>query len=177
MKHTYATKNNKRGAYGATRLMGRCVRALALVLALVLLASCTPASTKSPSLWISSGAAKPGDTGVQVQVVVEDNPGWFCFVFTPVYDTSRLVLTDTQVNTEGLGGTDPEIGQRIVWLGDDADSTFNGTIITFTFDVLPDAPEGAASVTLGWSEGDVCNYDEEDIYPIITPGYITVSNE
>jgi hypothetical protein len=133
------------------------------------------------AIGVKSVEAKPGETTVTVEFVIANNPGWYSFTFTPVYDTTRLSLDinkDTVwVNIDEMDG-DLTLGKRIVWLGGDEDSTFNGVFMRLTFTVLDNAPVGNAKVSLTWqSNGDVCNYDEEDVNPIMVPGYVVVPCE
>ena len=132
-----------------------------------------PSGSTEPTWTVGNVSGKPGQT-VTVPVIFTNNPGIFSFTISTEYDTTRLLLTGATINLEGLGGSQT-IGKRFVWLGDDADSTFNGEILYLTFEILADAPAGDASVTIFYEIGNVCNYDEEDVLPVIVPGKVTVT--
>ena len=124
-------------------------------------------------------AVEPGDT-VTVEFEISNNPGWYSFTFTPVYDTTRLALEinndNVWVNLDEMDG-DLTLGTRMVWLGGDEDSNFNGVFMKLTFTVLDNAPAGEAEVSLSWNLGDLCNYDEEDVTPVMVAGTVTVDSE
>ena len=179
------------------------MRVLILMLALLLMASCSPApvepvettsgqptaavtttggqptessleevggSQDKPTVWVESVTAKAGDT-VEVKAHIENNPGIMAFVFGFEYDTSRLELLNAE--TIPAFGDDSEYIRKLVWLGDE-DSTYNGEFILLTFKVLEDAKPGDSAVHIVCGEGDVCNYDEEDVYFTFVDGTVTV---
>jgi hypothetical protein len=123
-------------------------------------------------VWVSSETAKAGET-VQVHVYVENNPGVMAFVYGFDYDTTRLELADVTVPVATWGGSF-EYSRKIAWIGDQ-DMAVNGEMMTLTFRVLTDAQPGDAAVKVICTEGDVCNYDEEDIYFAYVDGKVTVT--
>ena len=100
----------------------------------------TAPDPNAPTVTVGTVSGAPGET-VTVAAVLKNNPGIFSFTFSIDYDTTRLKLTDASVNIDALGGSET-VASRIVWLGDDADSTFNGEIVYLTFEILAGAPAG-----------------------------------
>ena len=163
MKHTYEKKVNPRG------MTGRCVCALALALVMLLLASCS--TPTNPTISVGSVEAKAGET-VEVTVSIQDNPGIMAFIFGFEYDTERLLLVNATVLSEF--GEDSEYDRRLVWVGS-RDTTYNGAFVALTFQVLADAAPGDATVSVVFEDGDVCNYDEEDVALSVISGKVTVT--
>mgnify|MGYP003305432932 CR=1 FL=1 len=63
--------------------------------------------------------------------------------------------------------------KKAVWFNE-ADITTNGNYLKLTFKVLDNAAAGDAQVTVTYADGDISNYDEEDVEFEITAGKITV---
>ena len=124
------------------------------------------------TVTVGSVSGKVGET-VTVPVTIENNPGIYCYALAIEYDTTRLSLVSMKANTDDWGGSET-VGSKIVWDSSDGDVAFNGLMLTLTFEILADAAEGDAAVTVIYEEGDICNYDEEDIIPVIVPGAVTV---
>ena len=54
----------------------------------------------------------------------------------------------------------------------------DGVVLTLTFTILDTAEQGSESVVmLTYTEGDICNYDEEDVFFAIAEGKVTVGAE
>ena len=190
MKHTNVTNKSTRATYGvSSRFTARCLRMIAFGLMLLLLTSCSSptqgnsnlgtndskapptGSYADPTVWVSTETAKAGDT-VSVHVYVENNPGIMVFIYGFEYDTTRLELTDAVVPSTWGGSF--EYSRKIAWLGD-RDVAIDGEMITLTFRVLTDATPGDAAVKVVYTEGNVCNYDEEDVYFAYVDGKVTVT--
>ena len=126
----------------------------------------------TPTFVIGTASAHPGET-VDVTVTLKNNPGIFSFCLTPVYDESIMTLTNVAL-ADGFGGS-ITVDNRIVWLGDDADVATNDLVLTLTFQILDTAELGTDSaVMLTYVDGDICNYDEEDVYFYVAEGKVTV---
>ena len=145
---------------------------IALFLAAVLAFSCVIIVTAAgtPTIKVLTATAAPGET-VTLDVQIQNNPGINTFALGFKYDTSRLSLKDVRVES-ALGGQ-YSYGTRVVWLND-ANSTYNGKILTLTFDVLDSAKEGDASVSVTYSAGDISDYDENDVNFSLVSGKVMV---
>ena len=125
-----------------------------------------------PTLTVETVKAEPGET-VEVNVFIENNPGIYCYALAFEYDTTRLNLVDKAANTTDWGGSQT-VGTKLVWDSSTGDIDFDGLMLTLTFEVLADAADGNAEVTIVYDEGDLCNFDEEDVLPVILSGYVMV---
>ena len=145
---------------------------IAVVLAAILAFSCVAVAgaAGTPTIKVMSASAAPGET-VTLDVQMQNNPGINTFSLGFEYDTSRLKLKDVKVES-ALGGQ-YSYGTRVVWLND-ANSTYNGKILTLTFDVLDNAKDGDASVAVTYSAGDISDYDENDVNFSLVSGKVTV---
>ena len=145
---------------------------IAVVLAAILAFSCVAVAgaAGTPTIKVMSASAAPGET-VTLDVQMQNNPGINTFSLGFKYDTSRLKLKDVKVES-ALGGQ-YSYGTRVVWLND-ANSTYNGKILTLTFDVLDNAKDGDASVAVTYSAGDISDYDENDVNFSLVSGKVTV---
>ena len=129
----------------------------------------------TPTMSVSSVSGNPGDT-VEVTVTLKNNPGIFSFCVGVEYDDTVMTMTDVKL-TEGFGGS-ITADNRIVWLGEAADVSTDGVVLTLTFTILATAEQGSESVImLTYTEGDICNYDEEDVFFAIVEGKVTVGTE
>ena len=126
----------------------------------------------TPTMTLSSVSGNPGEM-VDVTVTLKNNPGIFSFTLGVAYDDTKMVLTDV-VLTDGFGGS-IVADNRIVWLADDVDIDTDGVVLTLTFTILDTAEAGSeVAVTLTYADGDICNYDEEDVYFAIVEGTVTI---
>ena len=124
------------------------------------------------AITVGTATAAPG-AEVTVPVSVSNNPGFNTFVLGIAYDTTRLSLNTVTVNPN-LGGQFT-YANKAVWLGG-ADTAYNGEILSLTFTVLQNAPEGDAYVNVTYNAGDISNYNEDDVNFAVVPGKITVIN-
>ena len=140
-----------------------------LVLALMLgamVVTANAAGTGSASLSAGTTEAQPGDT-FTVKFSITSNPGIFGLIYTPSYDTSRLKL----VKMEGAD-SNWTCTQNAVWMNSALeDSTFTGSVVTLTFQVLDSAAVGTASIGGTVEAG---NYNEEVISFSVSPCSVTV---
>ena len=106
-----------------------------------------------------------------VEVSVENNPGICSFSFRINYDSSKFTLDSVEVNPE-LGGNFT-FGQKAVWVAA-GDYTADGVLFTITFTANNDVQLGESAVSLSYSNGDIINFNEDDVDFNLTPGTITI---
>ncbi|MBQ6118818.1 MAG: hypothetical protein IJK98_06265, partial [Clostridia bacterium] len=147
--------------------MKKCL-ALLLSLLLVTVFFTLSASAADPTITVGSANAAPGET-VAIDVSLSNNPGINSFSLGFAYDEALLTLKTVTASPE-LGGQFT-YAKKAVWLNS-ADSDYNGAILTLTFDTAADAA-GTAEVAVTYEEGDIINYDEDDVSFAVVPGKIT----
>ena len=118
-----------------------------------------PVDPNAPTILVGSVSAVPGAT-VSVDVSLKNNPGINTFVLGFNYDTARLTLKNVAVNP-ALGGQF-QYKNKAVWLNG-SDTTYNGVILTLTFEVSENAAEGDAEIAVTYDAGDIADYDENDV--------------
>ncbi len=126
-------------------------------------------SEYTPTLSLSSTTAARGDE-VTVSLSISDNPGIMALTIGIAFDDIRLEFV--RGNDSGFTGWSVTSGNA-AWIGNN-DSTFNGEILTLTYKVKDDAPEGDAVVTIVCGDGDMADSSETPYIPVIEPGKITV---
>lgn len=140
-----------------------------LVLALmlgVMVVTVGAAGTGSASLSADTTEAQPGDT-FTVKFNITSNPGVFGLIYTPSYDTSRLTL----LKVEGADSNWTCV-KNATWMNSALeDSTFTGSVVTLTFQVLDSAATGTASIGGTVEAG---NYNEEVIPFSVSPCSVTI---
>lgn len=128
------------------------------------------AESNKPTISVGSTSADAGDK-VSVDVLISGNPGICSFILGLKYDTSRLEFESATLDGE-VGGFF-ESNKRLVWVTD-KDTDYNGKYLTLNFTVLKSAQAGKADVTVTYSDGDICNYNEEDVTFDVVPGVINI---
>ena len=63
-----------------------------------------------------------------------------------------------------------------VWLGDEADVTTDPVAMVMTFQIL-DGASGNSEVSISYQEGDICNYNEQDVNFYVVAGSVTVEDD
>lgn len=125
----------------------------------------------APELKVSKLDANLGET-VSVDVEMLNNPGINAFVLGFDYDETRLSLVNVEF-TDKLGGEYESYENKAAWVNG-TDVTYEGKLFTLTFEVPADAPTGKADVTVTYSDGDICNYNEQSINFEVTAGCVDV---
>ncbi len=123
------------------------------------------------TMVVSSGEAKPGDT-VTLSVSLNNNPGICAFTLSFEYDADALTL-ESVARSDSLGGQFT-YAKKAVWfaLGD---YKKDGDILSLTFRVSPDAKSGTEySVSIPIKDGDVCNFNEENVDFTVVSGSVKV---
>lgn len=142
------------------------------VLAMVTVCATGAMADGTPQIQVGSvDSAVPGAT-IEVPVRLVNNPGINTFTLTVVYEPTQLSLTNVTKNSD-LAGNFTYAMNNVVWQ-DTQDTTFAGTAFTLTFSVLDNAPLGNASVSITYDQGNICNFDEEDVNFTVVPGSVTV---
>ena len=165
----------------------RCKRLLALLMMLVMLGSFVPAEVYATEVGVKTAEAKlsvisvdgnevfdsiNAGSKVVVAIAITKNPGMSTAGFTIEYDENKLTL-DSIALADGVPGTASVNGAKVLW-DHTEDFTGTGTFIVVSFTVNEGA-HGEIEVNLAYEEGDISNYDEEDIELTITPCTITVA--
>lgn len=127
----------------------------------------------SPTIKVSSVEALPGET-ITVDVSMVNNPGINTFTLGFDYDTSRLTLKKVDIS-EKLGGQFI-YAKKAVWFNN-KDVTYSGKILTLTFNVSESAKIGDATVKVIYNEGDISNYDENDVNFLVVDGTVSIKSK
>lgn len=143
---------------------------LSLAVLIAPLTMIVSAENEKPTISVSSVSADAGDK-ISVDVSISGNPGICCFILGLKYDTSRLKFESAELDGKVSGMF--EAKERIVWVSD-KDTDYNGKYVTLNFTVLKSAQAGKADIALTYSNGDICNYDEEDVAFTVVPGVVNV---
>ena len=124
------------------------------------------------SLTISKATASQGKE-VSLDISIAGNTGLAAISFQITYDKTRLKLSGYEDG--GLKDWAVSVGESdsAVWLHEEG-STINGSILTLKFQVLEEAEDGLASVTL--SNVTAVDKDENIFGVSIVAGGVTVTN-
>ena len=132
----------------------------------------------APTIVISNSTASVGDTNVEVTIAIKNNPGVALLDFKVTFDPNALTLNDVTYNSEfGGSGTKPNpMGNpvQIMWYNGDENSEGDMVFVTLTFSVPESASAGDTDITVTYTTGGICNWDEEDIEFYIVNGKITI---
>lgn len=129
-----------------------------------------PQEKNIPQIVVGSANADPG-AEVVVNVDLKNNPGICAFNLGIDYDTEKLVLNQVELGA-GLSGTF-NYKKTAVFSGG-ADFDMDQTILKLHFTANQNAARNAyVSVTYSYENGDISNYDEEDVYFEVLPGKVT----
>jgi len=155
-------------------------------------AECTVVVNTKPlqpaELTVSSVKSREGKT-VDVTVSLSNNPGFSNLAIEIGYDSTALTLVGVSENTEtGATFTAAEVLEtqpfNMSW-NSVKNNTFNGELVTLTFEISENAPSGDYPITIDYYkgvngdyvDGDDANYDE-NFAPVslkYTNGAISVS--
>lgn len=150
--------------------------------------SCTRCGATDPSyvpdgsvgrVIVKEARGCPGDT-VSITIALENNPGIITMILEVGYDTS--VMTLTGVTDGGILGTAMHTDKltmdpyQLTWNNGTAPSNFTavGDLVTLTFTIAEDAPEGSYDITLSCS--DALNYDMDEVRFLTMGSTLTVTN-
>ena len=127
----------------------------------------------APTISVGTVSGNPGDT-VTVGLSLENNPGVCAMILTPSYDTSALKLKSSSL-VDGFGGMF-ESDSKLVWVNA-GDVGKNGDFMTMTFTVLDSARKGDTEISVTYSDGDICNWDEKNVDFEIVSGKIEILSD
>lgn len=153
-------------------------KVLSLLLAILLLTttvfSNVAAAQNLPIMRVETVGSYAGET-VNVNVVLEDNPGFSTASVKIDYDSKRVELLNAKLGDEFASGANVSYDNlpylTFVKSSDTTDSNF----LTLTFKVLDNASAGDAYITIIYDEGDISNKSEEDVNFQVVDGKITVT--
>ena len=123
-------------------------------------------------LTVSTAMASQGKE-VTLDIAIEGNPGVIGISFQINYDKTRLKLTGYTDRAMKDWSVSVGKGEKAVWL-DETAGVINGNILTLKFQVLDDAPDGLASVTLTGLKASAL--DETAVNATVTAGGVTVTS-
>ncbi len=140
----------------------------------------TAYAVATPTVSLSSAQGTAGET-VTVTATVSNNPGIVSMYLSLTYDTTRLELisaTDGKLLNEGIFGNNYKNNPfDVTW--DDSmatqNNTKNGTLVTFTFKIKQNAPEGDAYVKLA-NTGCIFDRDLNEVEFAFVDGIVTVEH-
>jgi len=140
----------------------------------------TAYAVATPTVSLSSAQGTAGET-VTITATVSNNPGIVSMYLSLTYDTTRLELisaTDGKLLNEGIFGNNYKNHPfDVTW--DDSmatqNNTKNGTLVTFTFKIKQNAPEGDAYVKLA-NTGCIFDRDLNEVEFAFVDGIVTVEH-
>ena len=153
---------------------------LALLIAVCMLPLAALALENDAVIRVNGGIAAPGET-VEVTIALENNPGLASAKLLVEFDTS--VLTLKAVEDAGVLGTQvhkPELVNpyQLNWANDTATEnyTYNGTVVTLTFQVADDALEGDTPITVSYDYDnyEIIDYNMKPVRFDVANGVVTV---
>ena len=128
------------------------------------------------AMVLTDVTGKPGDT-VTVDLKLTSNPGIVVLqIKSLTFDSTVLELTDVAVTIES--GWNPtvvkETGRILLDKDPTANSTYTGSVATYTFKILDTAAAGETEIKLDYS---ACDKDEKYVTFNVTPAKVTVKGE
>ena len=130
----------------------------------------TGGSDEGAKMIVSTERALPSKT-VTLTVSLENNPGISAAALEIDYDSSRLSLDNAELSETFANGAFTNYNLPYLTFVRSGNCSENTILLTITFTVLQDAPVGFADVTIKYQDGDITNYDEEDVpFTVISGG-------
>lgn len=138
-------------------------------------------AVEAPTFVVDSVTAEAGETGVEVSISLENNPGVASILFNIEYDEKKFTLTDLVYNDELGGdciGLEPDVATDspacAYWSMHINDMTKDIVFVTLTFDVAADTAPGEYPITILYDTENVYNKNEENVHFEIVNGKIIV---
>ena len=155
-------------------------RVVSLILVLALVFSCvigiSAASGTAPMMTVGSISGAQGEK-VELTVTLKNNPGISSAIMEIDYDITRLTLVDVTIGEKFSTGAYSNINLPYVTFVRSGDIVGDEVLLVLSFAINSKAKEGDAYVTVLYEEGDITNYDEEDVNFEVVPGTVTVTSE
>jgi hypothetical protein len=139
-----------------------------------------PVVVQKPTFEVGTVNAKPGDTGVAVDVLVKNNPGVASIALDIGYDKNMLELTGFTYNTAALAGasTTPYSSTARVpclfMVNGTQNVTGDFTFATLYFNVKANAT-GTCPITIAYEADNVYDINEDNVAFEIVNGAIEVT--
>lgn len=155
---------------------------LALTLAIALcLCSFTVMADNEFTARVDTIDANPGDT-VELAVNFENNPGVIGLLFVLNFDTDALKLINVVdgglVQEPTFGDNYDKVPYKMLWTSASAENfSDDGTLVTFTFEVLQTAKAGMSKVTITYKQENVFDVDFNDVYLKIVNGGVNILSD
>ncbi len=127
----------------------------------------------APTMTVGTVYGKVGEQ-IEVPVVVSNNPGFTAATLTFVYDNEALKLDEVVTGADFDAST--TMAEKFVWLAKN-DVKANGTFVTLKFTVLKGVDGESTPVSVTYAEGDICNYNEEDVNFQVVAGKVIFGAE
>ena len=115
------------------------------------------AHLEAATLSVGSATGAPGDTNISIPVVLGSTPGEkvSSFNFDLNFDASRLSFKEVTLGSGAANaGKSLSFNKlkssaiRVIVIGFNQDAIADGTVLTFTFDILDKAPDGKAELNI-----------------------------
>lgn len=127
--------------------------------------------------------AHPGET-VSVTLSIQNNPGIVAALFRIIYDPQVLSLLSVdrkgifQTGSYQAGGDITAIPYSVLWMDSLTTQNHmeNGAVLTLTFDVLENAPEGESIISVECDESSTMDIDLNPVMLSIPDSSVSVTN-
>ena len=129
-----------------------------------------------PTFRVESVTASPGDSGIKIDIIAENNPGIASAKLIVNYDDTALKLTNVEYNSDwgGMSQSPQYLKNPLTlnWFNGTADFTQKDAVYaTLTFDVAEDAATGFSEIKLSYNPDDVYNIAESNVaFEIVNGG-------
>ena len=135
-----------------------------------------------PSIYVDNVSAAAGETGVQVAVLVKNNPGILGMTLKFTYDDSIMTLTGAS-NGDAMAALDMAkpgkfvSGCKFNWDALDIapEDVLDGEILILTFNILNSAPSGSYPIQVSYTSGDIFDADWNDLEFVTLSGSVTIN--
>ena len=127
----------------------------------------------TPTISVSSATAQPGET-VELKVSISNNPGINALKIGFKFDAEKLELKEVK-KADDLSGQ-MVYGKKAVWFNS-KDTDFNGDYLNLVFEIAQSATNGKTEVAVVYDQGDIANYQEENIEFKCISGSIMIEGE
>ncbi len=155
------------------KIASSLIALILLIVTIVPSLSSVAAAGNSPTMTIGSAKGYRGDN-VNIDVTLENNPGFSAASIKIDYDAANLKLNSAELCGEFASGANVSYDNlpylTFVKSKDSTDSLF----LTLNFKILESAEIGNATVSILYDEGDISNTSEEDVNFDIVAGSINI---